>query len=78
MYRPFYILGEVNKPGQYPYSDGLTVMSAVATASGFTYRANTHNVFIKHQGESAEDKAPLSASTQVLPGDTVRIAERYF
>jgi polysaccharide export outer membrane protein len=78
VYRPFFILGEVNKPGQYPYTDGLTVMSAVATASGFTYRANTHEVFIKHQGQTQELKEPVAASTTVLPGDTVRIAERYF
>jgi polysaccharide export outer membrane protein len=77
-FRPFYILGEVNKPGQYPYSDGLTVMSAVATAGGFTYRANTHRAFIKHQGEPAEVREPISAATEVHAGDTIRIGERYF
>src|SRR6185503_19174129 len=41
------ILGEVNKPGEYPYSNGLTVDKAVATANGYTYRANTKKVFIK-------------------------------
>jgi len=46
-YRPFYILGEVQKPGEYPYSNGLTVLNAVATANGFTYRANDKKVFIK-------------------------------
>jgi polysaccharide export outer membrane protein len=78
VYRPFYILGEVNKPGQYPYTDGLTVMSAVATAGGFTYRANTNKVFIKHPNQGNEVKEPLSPATQVGAGDTIRIAERYF
>jgi len=78
VFRPFYILGEVNKPGQYPYTDGLTVMSAVATAGGFTYRANKSKVFIKHLGQSVELKEPISAATEVRAGDTVRIAERYF
>jgi protein involved in polysaccharide export with SLBB domain len=77
-FRPFYILGEVNKPGQYPYTDGLTVMSAVATAGGFTYRANTGKVFIKHPGDAVEVKLPISASTVVRAGDTIRIGERYF
>ncbi len=77
-FRPFFILGEVNKPGNYPYTDGLTVMSAVATAGGFTFRANKKDAFIKHPGQSVEVKAPISAATEVRAGDTIRIAERYF
>ena len=77
-YRPFYILGEVQKPGEYPYTNGLTVLNAVATANGFTYRANQKKVFIKRAGESAEQEMPLTSSTPVAPGDTIRIAERFF
>jgi len=76
--RPFYILGEVHKPGEYPFADGLTVMSAVAVAGGFTYRANTGKVFIKHAGETQEEKEPLTPGTAVQAGDTIRISERYF
>jgi polysaccharide export outer membrane protein len=78
VFRPFYILGEVNKPGEYPYVSGLTVMSAVATAQGFTYRANKHTVWIKRPGQNAEIKLRLTPATEVHAGDTVRIAERYF
>ena len=77
-FRPFYILGEVNKPGQYPYSSGLTVFNAVATAQGFTYRANTRVVFIKHSAETSEHKDTLTTATIVQPGDTIRISERFF
>lgn len=77
-YRPFFILGEVNKPGQYPYSVGLTVYSAVATAQGFTYRANTHKVLIRHAGEATEERVRIGAATPVMPGDTVRVLERFF
>lgn len=77
-YRPFYILGEVNRPGTYPYSSEMTVMNAVATAGGFTYRANRGSVFVKHAGETGEKKYKLTADTMVRAGDTVRISERMF
>lgn len=77
-YRPFYILGEVTKPGEYPYSAGLTVMNAVARAEGFTYRANKRRVFIKRAGQPQEQRVDLTPDLQVMPGDTIRIGERYF
>jgi polysaccharide export outer membrane protein len=77
-YRPFYILGEVMKPGEYPYTNGLTVLNAVATANGFTYRANHHKVYIKRANSSSEVEYNLDASTVVQPGDTIRIGERFF
>jgi polysaccharide export outer membrane protein len=77
-YRPYYVLGEVTKPGEYPYTNGLTVLNAVAAASGFTYRANTKRVFIKRAGAGDEQALPLTATQRVQPGDTIRIGERYF
>lgn len=77
-YRPYYILGEVTRAGEYPYSSGLTVMNAVAKANGFTYRADTRSVYIKRAGENVERKVSLTAATAVQPGDTVRIGERLF
>lgn len=77
-YRPFYILGEVNKPGEYPFTNGLTVMNAVAVANGFTYRADGRRVYIKHAGEENERIYALDSTTAVQPGDTIRIRERYF
>ncbi|HEY8618280.1 MAG TPA: polysaccharide biosynthesis/export family protein [Phenylobacterium sp.] len=77
-YRPFYILGEVTKPGEYPYTNGLTVLNAVATANGFTYRANKSRVFIKRADGEKEEAFPLTSTTKVAPGDTIRIGERFF
>lgn len=77
-YRPFYILGEVTKPGEYPYTNRLTVLNAVATANGFTYRADTRHVFIKRADEPSEREYPLTTTTVVEPGDTIRIKERFF
>jgi polysaccharide export outer membrane protein len=77
-YRPFYILGEVMKPGEYPYTNGLTVLNAVATANGFTYRADTRKVYIKRATVPKEVEYPLKTTTPVAPGDTIRIGERFF
>ncbi len=77
-YRPFYILGEVGRPGEYPYTSGLTVQNAVAAAGGFTYRANKRAVFIKSIDSDQEILYDLTPSTVVKPGDTIRIGERIF
>ncbi len=77
-FRPFYILGEVKLPGEYPYDNGMTVVKAVAMAQGFTYRADEKHVFIKHLNGIKEDEVPLTSNAPVAPGDTIRIAERYF
>jgi polysaccharide export outer membrane protein len=77
-FRPFCILGEVNRPGEYPFTDGLTVMKAVATAQGYTYRANQKRVFIKRANDTDEKANPLTGATAVGPGDTIRIPERFF
>ena len=77
-YRPFYILGEVGTPGEYPYTNGLTVQNAVAAAGGFTYRAEKRYVFIKSIDSQKEVKYDLTPNTVVKPGDTLRIGERIF
>jgi polysaccharide export outer membrane protein len=78
LYRPYYILGEVKKSGEYPYRLGLTVMDAIASAGGFTYRANENKVYLRRAGTTAEEVYALDAPIQVLPGDNIRIPERYF
>src|SRR5262245_63429132 len=77
-YRPYYILGEVKKSGEYPYRNGLTVMDAVASAGGFTYRANENKVLLRRAGAGAEETYPLNAPVPVDTGDNIRIPERYF
>ena len=77
-YRPYYILGEVKKSGEYPYRLGLTVLDAVASAGGFTYRANENKVHLRRSGVGIEEIHPLDAPIPVFPGDNIRIPERYF
>jgi protein involved in polysaccharide export with SLBB domain len=77
-YRPYYILGEVKKSGEYPYRLGLTVMDAVASAGGFTYRANENKVYLRRAGAGAEQTYALDAPVPVFPGDNIRVPERFF
>ena len=73
-YRPFYILSEVASPGGYPYVSGMKVLSAVAAARGYTYRANQDYVVITRNGE--DRRADILSSIQ--PDDIIRVPERYF
>ncbi len=79
-YRPFYVLGEVSRPGQYDFAVGLTVQQAVAAAGGFTYRANNKKVYLKRALDTREMLVDLreTPSFPVRPGDTIRVGERFF
>jgi protein involved in polysaccharide export with SLBB domain len=77
-FRPFYILGEVEKPGAYPYTGGLNVLSAIAIAGGTTYRANRSKIYIEHAGENGLREYVASAAIPVMPGDVIQIPRRYF
>jgi protein involved in polysaccharide export with SLBB domain len=77
-YRPFYIFGEVLTPGRYPYTSGLNVLTAVATAGGFTYRASKTSVLIRHPGDDVWQEYSLATPVLIQPGDLIRVPERYF
>jgi polysaccharide export outer membrane protein len=77
-FRPFYILGEVSRPGEYSFKSGLNALSAIALAGGSTYRASRDSVLIQHIGETGFREYPLSPTIPVLPGDLIRVPERYF
>jgi protein involved in polysaccharide export with SLBB domain len=76
--QPFYLMGEVEKPGEYPYRSGLNVLTALAIAGGPTYRASKNTVQIQRRGETSMRSYPISSSVPVLPGDVIRVPERYF
>lgn len=77
-FRPFYIFGEVEEGGEYPYVNGMTALNAVALAGGYSYRADQTTVFIQRAGTSYEVEYSLDVSVPVFPGDIVRIEERFF
>lgn len=72
--RPFFIMGEVRTPGSYNFSEGMTVLQAVALSGGFTYRANQREVLLV-RGE-AEEEARMT--TRIMPGDVIHVKERFF
>ena len=77
-FRPYYVLGEVQKPGEYQFRSGLNVLSAIAVAGGATYRANTSKVYIQRSGSTELTEYPQSPTVPVKPGDVLRVPERYF
>ena len=77
-YRPFFILGEVTLPGQYPYVANMTVETAVAIAGGYTPRAFKYKIEISRQAGGLTEKRVVSPNYPVRPGDTVQVAERWF
>ena len=77
-YRPFFILGEVQAPGQYPYVPHMTVESAVAIAGGFTPRAKRNMVTVTHTDAGGSGRYVVPMGTSLSPGDTVYVGERWF
>ena len=77
-YRPFFILGEVAAPGQYPYVPNMTVESAVAIAGGFSPRARRDRVTLTHTDASRLVRLIVPPGTPLSPGDTVLVDERWF
>lgn len=77
-YRPIFVLGEVSKPGQFPYQPGMTVLAAVAIAGGFTYRAvEDYALIVRTTGDHATEGRVLR-QTLVQPGDVITVPERRF
>lgn len=76
--RPFYVMGEVNKPGEYTYRQGMTVLAALSAAGGYTYRAKTGTVAIIRTINGQDVEARATEDTPIQPGDRIRVYERWF
>jgi polysaccharide biosynthesis/export protein len=78
VYRPFFILGEVTAPGQYPYVPRMTAETAVAIAGGFTPRAFRRNLTVDRPVAGRIVRMSVPPSFPIRPGDTVNVQERWF
>lgn len=76
-YRPFYIHGEVKKPGGYPYQPGMTVNQAIALAGGLTERASKEKIFISREGDKNKNNQG-DLNSRINAGDTITIEQRFF
>ena len=77
-YRPFYVLGEVKEPGKYAYVSGMTVLNAVALAGGYTYRAKQSRVLVIRANDPSKKEEVADQNTVIMPGDIIRVPERFF
>jgi polysaccharide export outer membrane protein len=77
-YRPFYIIGEVKRPGSYAYVSDITVLNAVALGGGFTHRARQSTMFMTRATDPDRKEKPVKPDTVVMPGDVIRVPERFF
>ena len=77
-YRPFFIIGEVKNPGSYPYVSGMTVLNAIALAGGYTPRGDQNDILLKRGNDGQTPEQRVSENTVVLPGDVIRVKQRFF
>ena len=77
-YRPIFVLGEVNKPGQYPYQPGMTMLTAVAVAGGFTYRAVQSYASDIRTSDGQASQGKITPRSFIAPGDVIKVYERNF
>lgn len=72
-YRPFYIIGEINKPGQYSYVNDMSALNAIALSGGYTVKASDSWVYVRRNGQKEEVRLAADATTKIHPGDVVRV-----
>jgi len=77
-YRPFYVIGQVNKPGEYPYVNDMNVLNAVALAGGYTNQATEGSVCVRRNGGTKEECLDADETAKIYPGDVVRVPESVF
>ena len=77
-YRPFFIIGAVNRPGQYPYVDHMSALNAVALAGGFTDQARQSTVYVRREGSASEEEVATNQLSELRPGDTIRVQTTLF
>lgn len=77
-YRPFFINGQVGKPGSYPYQPGLTVSKAVTIAGGFTERASQSKIYLVREGDRSGKRNKVDLYDLIHPGDTITVEESFF
>jgi polysaccharide biosynthesis/export protein len=75
----FYIYGQVQKPGAYPLTNGLTLAQALSVGGGLTPRGTERGIRVERPGPDGKRASMRIAETDpLLPGDVVRVPESWF
>jgi polysaccharide export outer membrane protein len=77
-YRPFYVIGAVNRPGQYPFVEHMSAMNAIALAGGFNPSAVESVIFVRHEGSNTEEEVPVDQVPLIHPGDVIKVHTTFF
>lgn len=77
-YRPYFLIGEVKTTGSFPYVEGISYLTAIAMAGGYSYRAKKEIVYVTRAGDDESEELKLDVNEKVQPGDIIRVAERFF
>lgn len=77
-YRPFYVEGQIAKPGAYPYQPGLNVRKALAIGGGFRERASQEKIYVVREGDKSQARMRVDLNSPLGPGDTVTVEESFF
>ena len=76
--RPFYIVGEIGRPGSFPYVNGINVIQAVAIAGGYTRRASKTRITVRRFNSPAGEEETVTEDSPIGPGDVIHVPERWF
>jgi protein involved in polysaccharide export with SLBB domain len=77
-YRPIYVIGQVNQPGQYPFTSGMKVLNAIALARGYNYRADSKRITVVRGDDPSATPMKATEADTLQPGDTVKVLESWF
>ncbi|MFK5894210.1 MAG: polysaccharide biosynthesis/export family protein [Pseudomonadota bacterium] len=75
-YRPFFVNGQVKRPGAFPFQPGITVHKAITIAGGFTERASENSIYVIHNNSTKKIK--INKDDRIKPGDTLSVEESFF
>lgn len=78
VYRPFFIHGQVKRPGGFPFQDDLTLDKAIALAGGLANRASTSDWKITRIVNGKTVTIQANVATLVHPDDIIKIEQSFF
>jgi polysaccharide export outer membrane protein len=82
-----FVIGEVQKPGSFPYEEGMTIIQAISLAGGLTKVASPNGTHVARPegGEQKKVRVPVKDISEgreknflLQPGDIIFVPESFF